>query len=175
MGAIPHKGSADAVIGLVRGDIALGVKTLPAVAAHLKSGKPRALAVTGGKRTAFLPDTPGMEGLNLSQASFEAFYAVAAPGRTPPAVIQRLTREIGEIMALPEVKEKCAQLPLEAVSVEADVGRFRDLGRRVKIELDQPRTPGCPARPEVHLGSNEGASTTRASGSGSTRRGRVWG
>lgn len=105
MEAIPDKGSADAVIGLVRGAIDPGVETVPAVAAHLKSDKLRALAVTGAKRTAFLPDTPGMEELNLPQAIFEGFDAVAAPGRTPPAVIQRLAREIGEIMALPEVKE----------------------------------------------------------------------
>lgn len=143
--AIPYKGSADAVIGLVRGDVDAGVETLPAVAAHLKSGKLRALAVTGAKRTAFLPDTPGMEELGLADAGFEAFYAVAAPAGTPPAVVQRLTREIGEIMGLPDVKEKCAQMSLEAVAVgpeamraivEADIGRFRELGRRVNISLD---------------------------------------
>lgn len=143
--AIPYKGSADAVIGLVRGDVDMGVETLPAVNAHLTSGKLRALAVTGGKRTNFLPDTPGMEESHLPQASFEGFYAVAAPAGTPPAVVQRLTREIGEIMALPEVKEKCAQLSLDAVSIgpeamraimETDIGRFRELGQRIKINLD---------------------------------------
>jgi len=143
--AVPYKGSAEALIGLMRGDIDVGVETLSAASAHIKAGKLRVLAVTSGKRTAFLPETPGMEELRLPQASFDGFYAMAAPAGTPAAVAQRLTREVREIMALPEVKEKCAQLSLEAVMVgpdalrtimQTDIARFRELGQRIKISLD---------------------------------------
>jgi len=143
--AVPYKGSAEALIGLMRGDVDLGVETLSAASAQIKAGKLRVLAVTSGKRTSFLPDAPGMEELRLPQASFDGFYAVAAPAGTPAAVVQRLTREVSEIMALPEVKEKCAQLSLEAVAVgpealraimETDIARFRELGQRIKISLD---------------------------------------
>ena len=143
--AVPYKGSAEALIGLMRGDIDVGVETLSAASAQIKAGKLRVLAVTSGKRTSFLPETPGMEELRLPQASFEGFYAVAAPAGTPAAVVQRLTREISEIMALLEVKEKCAQLSLEAVALgpdalraimKTDIARFRELGERIKISLD---------------------------------------
>lgn len=143
--AVPYKGSAEALIGLMRGDIDVGVETLSAASAQIKAGKLRVLAVTSGKRTVFLPETPGMEELRLPQASFDGFYAVAAPAGTPATVVQRLTREISEIMALPEVKEKCAQLSLEAVALgpdalravmKTDIARFRELGQRIKISLD---------------------------------------
>lgn len=143
--AVPYKGSAEALIGLMRGDIDVGVETLSAASAQIKAGKLRVLAVTSGKRTAFLPETPGMEELQLPQAGFDGFYAVAAPAGTPAAVLQRLTREVSEIMALPEVKEKCAQLSLEAVALgpdalraimKTDITRFRDLGQRIKISVD---------------------------------------
>lgn len=143
--AVPYKGSAEALIGLMRGDIDVGVETLSAASANIKAGKLRVLAVTSGKRTVFLPDTPGMEELRMPQASFDGFYAVAAPAGTPVAVVQRLTREISDIMALPEVKEKCAQLSLDAVAVGPDalhaimkteIARFRELGQRIKISLD---------------------------------------
>lgn len=142
---VPYKGSAEALIGLMRGDIDVGVETLSAASAQIKAGKLRVLAVTSGKRTSFLPETPGMEELRLQQASFDGFYAVAAPAGTPAAVVQRLTREVSEIMAMPEVKEKCAQLSLEAVALgpdalraimKTDIARFRELGERIKISLD---------------------------------------
>ena len=121
--AVPYKGSSEALIGVMRGDVDVGVETLSAASANIKAGKLRVLAVTSGKRTAFLPDTPGMEELRLPQAGFDGFYAVAAPAGTPAAVVQRLTREVSEIMALPEVKEKCAQLAMEAVAVGPDALR----------------------------------------------------
>ncbi len=143
--AVPYKGSADALIGLIRGDVDVGVETLSAASAFIKAGKLRALAVTSSNRTSFLPETPGMGELHLQQASFDGFYAVAAPAGTPAAVVQRLTREVSEIMALPEVKEKCAQLSLEVVALgpdalraimKTDIDRFRELGARLRINLD---------------------------------------
>lgn len=143
--AVPYKGSAEALIGVMRGDVDMGVETLSAASAHIKSGKLRVLAVTSGKRTAFLPDTPGMDELRLPAASFDGFYAMAAPAGMPAAAAQRLTREVREIMALPEVKDKCAQLSLEAVALgpdalrtimQTDIARFRELGQRIKISLD---------------------------------------
>ncbi len=142
---VPYKGSAEALIGVMRGDVEVGVETLSAASAQIKAGKLRVLAVTSGKRTPFLPETPGLEELRSSQASFDGFYAVAAPAGTPAAVVQRLTREVSEIMATPEVKEKCAQLSLEAVALgpdalraimKTDISRFRELGQRIRISLD---------------------------------------
>lgn len=142
---VPYKGSAEALIGVMRGDVDLGVDTLSAASAQIKAGKLRALATASAKRTSFLPDTPGMEELRLPQAAFEGIYAMAAPAGTPPAVLARLDKEVSEIMQLPEVRKECAQLSLEAVGqgpealrslMKTEIDKLRELGQRIRISLD---------------------------------------
>ena len=143
--AIPYKGSADALIGLIRGDVDIGVETVSAAIAQIKTGKLRALAVNNGTRTSFLPEVPGLNELGLSKAVIQGFYAVAAPAGTPAPVVQRLVKEISEIMATPAAKAKCADLSLEAVGIGpdgmrammiADLARYRELNKKLKISLD---------------------------------------
>jgi tripartite-type tricarboxylate transporter receptor subunit TctC len=143
--AIPYKGSADALIALMRGDVDVGVETVSAASAHIHAGKLRALAVNSGRRSGFLPQVPGLDELGLSSASMQGFYAVAAPAGTPAPVVQRLVKEIAEIMAMAESKAKCEGLSLEAVAVgpegmrsvmNAQIARYRDLNKRLKISLD---------------------------------------
>ena len=143
--AIPYKGSADALIALMRGDVDIGVETVSAASAHINSGKLRALAVNSGRRSGFMPQVPGLDELNLSSASMQGFYAVAAPTGTPAPVVQRLVKEIAEIMATTDSKTKCEGLSLEAVAVgpegmrsvmNAEIARYRDLNKRLKISMD---------------------------------------
>lgn len=142
---VPYKGSADALIGLMRGDVDIGVETISAARAQIKAGKLRALAVTNTRRSTFLPQVSSLGELNLAKAAIQGFYAVSAPAATPAPVIQRLVKEIAEIMATPEAKAKCADLSLEAVAVGpeglraimvADLARYRELNKRLKISMD---------------------------------------
>ena len=143
--AIPYKGSADALIALMRGDVDFGVETVSAASAHINSGRLRALAVNSGKRSGFLPQVPGLDESNLSSASMQGFYAVAAPAGTPAPILQRLVKEIAEIMATTDSKARCEALSLEAVAVgpdamrsvmTAEIARYRDLNKRLKISMD---------------------------------------
>lgn len=129
----------------MRGDVDIGVETVSAASAHVRAGKLRALAVSRGGRSAFMPQVPGLDELGLPSASMQGFYAVAAPAGTPAPVVQRLIKEIGEIMAMPESKAKCEGLSLEPVAVgpegmrsvmNAQIARYRDLTKRLKISLD---------------------------------------
>jgi tripartite-type tricarboxylate transporter receptor subunit TctC len=143
--AVPYKGSADALLGLMRGDVDIGVETVSAASAQIKAGKLRALAVTSARRSAFLPQVPGMEELNLAKAAIQGFYAMAAPAGTPSSVVDRLVKEVDAIMSTPEAKAKCAELSLEAVSMgpdglravmAAELARYRELNKRLKISID---------------------------------------
>ena len=143
--AVPYKGSADALVGLIRGDVDFGVETVSAAQAQIKAGKLRALAVNSGARTAFLPEVPGLNELGLSKAIIQGFYAVAAPTGTPAAVVQRLVKEVSEIMATPEARTRCEDLSLEPVSIgpdgmravmNADLARYRELNKRLKISME---------------------------------------
>jgi len=142
---VPYKGSADALLGLIRGDVDIGVETVSAASAHIKAGTLRALAVTSAHRSAFLPQIPGMEELNLAKASIQGFYAIAAPAGTPVPVVDRLVKEVDAIMSMPESKTKCAELSLEAVSIgpdglraviAAELARYRELNKRLKISME---------------------------------------
>ncbi|MEY2953292.1 MAG: hypothetical protein RLZZ401_1379 [Pseudomonadota bacterium] len=142
---IPFKGSSDALMALVRGDVDMGLETIAAAAPLIKSGKLRALAVTSPGRSAFLPGVPGLDELKLSAAAFEAFYAVALPAGTPKAVVDSLSRAVAEVLADTDVKEKFSAQSLDVVAggpealaalMARDIARFRAIGKRLNIELD---------------------------------------
>ena len=142
---VPYKGSAEALLGLMRGDVDVGVETVSAAAAHLEAGRLRALTITSARRTRFLPNVPSLTDAGLPQAAFDGFYAAAAPAGVPAAVVQRLTREIGEIMKEGDVRERCAALMLEAASsgpdelravMQTDIARLRALRDSVGIKVD---------------------------------------
>jgi tripartite-type tricarboxylate transporter receptor subunit TctC len=143
---IPYKGAADALTALLRGDLDLGFETLAAANAHIKAGKLTALAVNSAARSSFLPELPGMAELGMASAAIEAIYGMAVPAGTPAPVVQRLSTELGEIMALPEVKEKLATLQLEptplgashmASTVAAETSKYRAVAARARINLNQ--------------------------------------
>jgi tripartite-type tricarboxylate transporter receptor subunit TctC len=143
---IPYKGAAEAQIALLRGDVDLGFETLSATGPHLKSGKLTALAVNSAKRSSFVPELPGMAELGLAAAAIEATYGMAVPAGTPASVVGRLSSEIAEIMAQPEVKEKLGTLYLEPTplgaahmssAVAAETAKYRAVAARAKINLNQ--------------------------------------
>jgi tripartite-type tricarboxylate transporter receptor subunit TctC len=113
MEGIPYKGASESLLALLRGEVDLGFETLSAAGAHVKAGKLRVLSLNGEQRSSFLPDVPGMGEQGLGAAAMEAFYCMAAPAGTPADVTARLAREVQEILALPDVKEKLASQFLE--------------------------------------------------------------
>lgn len=143
--SVPYKGSSEALLALMRGDVDVGVETVSAAAPYLQSGRLRALVVTSVQRTRFLPNAPSLTDVGLPQAGLNAFYAAAMPAGVPAAVAQRLAHEIGEIMKENEVRERCAALMLEAVSMgpealravmQADITRLRALRDSAGIKVD---------------------------------------
>jgi tripartite-type tricarboxylate transporter receptor subunit TctC len=143
--AVPYKGSAPALTALIGGEIPLGFDTVAAAAPHVKSGKLRALAVTGEQRAALLPDVPTYAEAKIPKASLVSWYAVAAPARTPEAIVTRLNRELGAVMAEPEVRQSLQNAGLEPVHLGPDVLRgmirdemsaFRAVAQKAQIVLD---------------------------------------
>ena len=142
MEAIPYKGASEAQLALLRGEVDLGFETYTASAPHMKADKLRALAVNSEKRSSFLPDLPGLGELGLGVASIEACYGMAAPAGTPGPIVARLAKELAEILALPEVKEKMAGMFLEVppqgpqamVNVmNGELAKYRSVARRLKL------------------------------------------
>jgi tripartite-type tricarboxylate transporter receptor subunit TctC len=112
---VPYKGSAPALTDLIGGQVQLMFDSLPSAMPHLKAGTIRPLAVTTLKRSSALPDVPTVAESGYPGFGISTWYGVWAPAATPPAVVQRLSREIAAIVRLPEVREQFAGLGADPV------------------------------------------------------------
>lgn len=141
---VPFKGAADAVMDVVadRSDfsVQLTATTLPLI----KDGKLVPLAVSAHSRIPSLPDTPTTVELGLPPESVYPFYTgVYLPANTPPAIVERLHREIGKALEAPAVQARFAQLgvqPLPGSQPEFakffhdDVNATIELAKAAKIQ-----------------------------------------
>jgi tripartite-type tricarboxylate transporter receptor subunit TctC len=103
---IPYKGGGPAVAALVGGEVhfimAVPVNILP----HIKSGRLRAIAITGESRLTALPDVPTFTQAGLPNISMQTWHGVGAPAGTPKGIIDRISAEVAKLVAMPEAREK---------------------------------------------------------------------
>jgi tripartite-type tricarboxylate transporter receptor subunit TctC len=81
----------------------------------LQGDKLRILATGGTKRDPSLPDVPTLQEVGVASFESSTWFAVVAPPRTPPAIVQYLNKEITAVLALPEVKAQFARIAVEPV------------------------------------------------------------
>ena len=106
---IPYKGAGPAINDLIPGQVDVLFDNMPSIIGHIRGGSLRALGVTSAQRSPALPDVPTIsETVPGYEAS--AWFGMAAPKGTPPAVIARLNREINAALADPVMKAKLADL-----------------------------------------------------------------
>lgn len=112
---IPYKGSSPALTDLVGGQVQLMFDSLPSSQPFIKSGSLRALAVTTSRRSSALPQIPTLAESGLPGFNFSTWYGMWAPAATPPAIVQRISREIAAIVRQPEVRQQFLALGAEPV------------------------------------------------------------
>ncbi|MCP3018342.1 tripartite tricarboxylate transporter substrate binding protein [Cupriavidus basilensis] len=100
---VPYKGSAPAVSDLLAGQINLMFDS--SVAPYVKSGKLRALAVTSAKRSPVLPDVPTMAEAGLPGYESTAWFGILAPAGTPPAIVDKLNKDLVAILRDAEMRK----------------------------------------------------------------------
>jgi tripartite-type tricarboxylate transporter receptor subunit TctC len=115
MTTVVYKGSAQAFPDLIAGRVAMMFDTVPGAFGYVKSGQLRALAVGGPKRLSILPDVPTLEESGLKDVQIRSWYGVIAPARTPPAIVEKLSREIAAALQTPEFREQFTSKSLEPV------------------------------------------------------------
>ena len=106
---IPYKGAGDAMLGVMSGQVDLLITASPTAIPQVKGGKVRALAVTGDKRLAGLPDVPTFREAGLPSYTVTNWFGLAAPKGTPPEVVARLQGEVKKALADPALRERFAQ------------------------------------------------------------------
>ena len=117
---VPYKGSAPALTDLIGGQVQLMFDSLPSSMPFIKSGAIRPLAVTTSKRSSALPEVPTLAESGFPGFGISTWYGMWAPAATPPAVVQRLSREVAAIVRLPEVRERFGALGAEPVGNAPD-------------------------------------------------------
>jgi len=142
---VPYKGSAPAVTDLISGQVQLLIDAGTVLLPHIRSGKLKALAVTGAPRDAALPEVPtaieqGFKGMESS-----GFQGLVGPAGLPREVVERLSAELRRVLAQPEVKAKFAGAGSEvqprdatafAAHVKAEAEKWSALIRQRRIQLD---------------------------------------
>src|SRR4029434_4608564 len=91
---VPYKGAAPALTDLLGGQVSMMFTTVQSAGSQIRSGKLRALGVTGTERVAGLPHVPTFAEAGLQRMDLRAWYAVVAPAKTPAEIIARLHKEI---------------------------------------------------------------------------------
>jgi tripartite-type tricarboxylate transporter receptor subunit TctC len=122
---IPYKGSGQATTDLLGGQVMMSIPGTAGMVGHIKSGKLRALAVTGATRTPQLPDVPTV--MESGVPGYEAYVwmGLLAPKATPAPIVDKIRREVVAALATPEVKNYMSNAGIEIVgSTPAEFGKF---------------------------------------------------
>jgi tripartite-type tricarboxylate transporter receptor subunit TctC len=90
---VPYKGSAPAMTDLLGGNVAMMFETIPAAVSQVRSGKLRALGVSGASRSALFPDVPTVAESGLPGFEATSWYGLIAPAQTPKEILVRLNAE----------------------------------------------------------------------------------
>jgi tripartite-type tricarboxylate transporter receptor subunit TctC len=114
--SVPFGGAGPAIQSAVAGHTPIALTALPPTSPQVKGGTLRGLAVTSAKRSDALPDVPTMAEAGIADQESETMHGVFLPAKTPKDIVDLLNKEIAKIMALPDVKEKCAQLGFDSVA-----------------------------------------------------------
>lgn len=117
---VPYKGSSQAHLDLIGGQVQLMFDTTSSSMPHIKGGKLRPLAVLSPKRSAQLPDVPTLAEAGLPGFEMTTWYGLFATGGTPRAVVQRLHAELQRVLALPDVQERLRGLGGEITVLATD-------------------------------------------------------
>ncbi len=120
---VPYKGSAQVVTAMLSGEVQLTFDSISTTLPHVRSGKVRALAMTGTKRAAIAPDVPTLAEAGVPGINITGWYAVLAPAGTPTPVVERLSREIATVLKEPELKATLASNGYEPVGSTPDALR----------------------------------------------------
>jgi tripartite-type tricarboxylate transporter receptor subunit TctC len=111
---VPFRTSADAAAALLAGNLDAVFESYTAMKSLIDSGRLRALASTGSKRSAYLPDLPTVKEAGVPDYEVTGWNALAAPAGTPAEVIAILNRQVNAVVAMPDVKARLLQLGTEA-------------------------------------------------------------
>jgi tripartite-type tricarboxylate transporter receptor subunit TctC len=140
---VPYKNSPDVLVALRGNDVQISFDMLAPIISQYKSGVVRVVAITSDKRFPGLPDVPTIAESGVPGYQASSWNAIAAPAKTPKAIIDRLNKEINAALRMPEVKSKLLELGVVARGgtpeemknlLVSDIKKWHGVIERAKIE-----------------------------------------
>nr|WP_145552084.1 tripartite tricarboxylate transporter substrate binding protein [Variovorax boronicumulans] len=142
---VAYKGGGPALTDVMAGQVPVFFGSLASSLAYIQGGKLRAVAVTGRARAAVLPEVPTVAEAGLPAYEVYEWNAVFVPAGTPPAITERLSRELTAVLQTPEVRQRLEATGAEVIGAgpaeldafrRAEITRWTKLARDNRIQLD---------------------------------------
>ena len=127
---VPYKGGAPSIIAMLAGQCQVNFAAISTAIPHVRSGKMRALAVTGAKRSAGAPEFPTVAEAGVPGYSHSSWVGMLAPAKTPQSIITRLNAEAVKAASSPDVKTVLLRDGLEATGTTPG-----EYGAIIKMEV----------------------------------------
>lgn len=146
MQAVAYKGANPAVTDLVGGQVQLSFQNLLLVIPHIKNGRLKAIAITGDARSKTLPAVPTFKEAGMPGMDIKLWYGILAPLTTPKEIIDKLSREIVKVLAMPDTKEKLDGLGMDPLittpeefgaMMRADTAKYAKIIKAANIKVEQ--------------------------------------
>ncbi len=142
---VPYKGAGAVLTDLMGNQVQALITSLPTALPHIKSGKLKALMVTGAERSALLPDVPTAKEAGIPRMDIDYWIGIGAPAGTPQAVVDKLNKDFNAALALPEAKKKIAEMGFSVVAnspaqatqfVNSEIQRWSAVIKQAGIKAD---------------------------------------
>jgi tripartite-type tricarboxylate transporter receptor subunit TctC len=131
---VPYKGAGPALIDVAAGNLHFQVNSMPAVMGHVSSGRLRALAVSGTKRSRAAPNLPTIAESGVPGYDYVTWYGLLVPAATPKPVIARLNTSVRKALDTRDIRDK-----LEQQGVETEATTPEAFGQIVSNDIDKWR------------------------------------
>jgi len=130
MTGAPYKGAAPAISDTIGGQTQFMFPSLFTALPHVKSGKLRAMAVAGPKRSPLLPDVPTLKEAGVEGVEVQQWYGLFAPAKTPKAVIDKINAALNQVLKDKEIEKR-----MQDHGADVETSTPEELGTLVKSEL----------------------------------------
>jgi tripartite-type tricarboxylate transporter receptor subunit TctC len=142
---VPYKGTGPALTAMLAGEIHVQLIGISSVVPHMKSGRMRALAVSGGKRSPAAPEVPTVAESGVPGYAFDVWYGMLFPARVPPAIVGKVNADINRALKTPALAQRFAAVGLEPAGgtsgdftrlMRAEIAKWRKVVKSAGIRLE---------------------------------------
>jgi tripartite-type tricarboxylate transporter receptor subunit TctC len=113
---VPYKGAPDALTSVIRGDAQLFFSPVSVAIDLVQTGKVRAVALAGTERNPVLPDVPTFAEAGLPSFTYDAWFALLAPAKTPRPIVEKISRDVARLLQMPEFAARLSSQGVQAAS-----------------------------------------------------------